>query len=303
MQLSLQPIPYQGSKRSLAPRICAHFPSNIDILYEPFAGSAAISIYAAKYDLANSFVIGDAFVEIIDLWDLIINNPEFLSKKYNLVWLEQFDVGINHFNIVRARYNSNRDPVDLLYLIARCVKNAVRFNQKGDFSQSVDKRRTGMRPEKLARTVHSVSHLLKGRTRLFKGDFNLCIQSATVKDLVYLDPPYQGTSYGADKRYASQIKRETLISSLYYLNERSVPYILSYDGKTGNRSYGEELPPCIKARHIYLEAGLSSQSTLNGLKEETVESLYISNELQVTHPAVFTPASPQKQLFFQSIFN
>ncbi len=298
MPLSLQPIPYQGSKRVLAPRICANFPSGIDVLYEPFAGSAAISIYAAKNKLANSFVIGDVFAEIIDLWDLIINNPSFLSKKYNLIWLEQFDVGISHFNAIRTRYNSDKDPVDLLYLIARCVKNAVRFNQRGHFSQSPDKRRTGMKPEKLSRTVHSVSSLLKGRTRLFKGDFNQCIQDATINDLVYMDPPYQGTSYGVDKRYAAQLKREVLISSLYSLNERNVPFILSYDGTTGGRSHGEELPPCIKAKRKHLNAGLSAQSTLNGLKEETVESLYISNQLDAKYQKVFLPETAQESLFF-----
>ena len=34
------PIPYQGSKRNLAPDILRYFPEQIDVLYEPFAGSA-----------------------------------------------------------------------------------------------------------------------------------------------------------------------------------------------------------------------------------------------------------------------
>ena len=73
--LSIQPIPYQGSKRSLAPRICQLFPDGVHTLYEPFAGSAAITIYAATNDLSERFIIGDSFSILIDLWELIINKP------------------------------------------------------------------------------------------------------------------------------------------------------------------------------------------------------------------------------------
>ncbi len=202
--LFLQPIPYQGSKRALAPRICGVFPANIETLYEPFAGSAAITLYAAHHHQAKWFVIGDVYPELIDLWELIINKPDVVTTGYKAIWSEQFSSGVGHFNDIRTRFNAERDPIYLLYLIARCVKNAIRFNKRGDFTQSVDKRRHGMNPEKMTRTVLSVSRLLKGRVRLFKGDFHECVQSATSSDLVYMDPPYQGTTYGPDKRYAAQ---------------------------------------------------------------------------------------------------
>lgn len=41
------PIPYQGSKRNLAKQILSFFPNDTRVLFEPFAGSAAISIAAA----------------------------------------------------------------------------------------------------------------------------------------------------------------------------------------------------------------------------------------------------------------
>ena len=165
--LSIQPIPYQGSKRSLAPRISRLIPDGVGTLYEPFAGSAAITIYAATYNLADHFVIGDSFEVLIDLWDLIINSPTELSEQYSEIWHGQMS-NEHHFNEVRASYNENPEPVQLLYLIARCVKNAVRFNKQGKFTQSADKRRTGMKPDKVTRTVHLVSRLLKGRVELFK---------------------------------------------------------------------------------------------------------------------------------------
>ncbi len=53
------PIPYQGSKRKLAPVIGRYLPDGIDTFYEPFAGSAAMTIYAAHHRRAKRFVVAD----------------------------------------------------------------------------------------------------------------------------------------------------------------------------------------------------------------------------------------------------
>ncbi|MGH6616580.1 DNA adenine methylase [Sphingomonas sp.] len=295
--LSLQPIPYQGSKRALAPRICKLFPDPVATLYEPFAGSAAITLFAATHDLAEKFVIGDTHAPLVDLWALIVENPGELSDRYAATWHAQFDVGATHFNEVRAEFNENKDPVLLLYLIARCVKNAVRFNRHGNFTQSPDKRRTGMKPDRVTRTAHAVSRLLKGRVELFRGDFRECVASAAPGDLIYLDPPYQGTTYGADKRYASGLEREKLIDALHNFDDRGVPYILSYDGQMGEKTYGEPLPDTIDAEHLAIHAGRSSQATISGRTDETIESLYVSRSLKPDGADIFR-ARPAQELLF-----
>lgn len=295
--LALQPIPYQGSKRALAPRIGLLFPKGVVTLYEPFAGSAAVSIFAAYHGLAEQFVIGDSYAPLIDLWELIIERPTELSDRYSEVWSGQFSIGPTHFNEIRARFNESRDPVDLLYLIARCVKNAVRFNRHGNFTQSPDKRRTGMKPDKLTRTAHAVSKLLKGRTQLFRGDFAACTVNAGTNDLVYMDPPYQGTTYGKDKRYASGLDREALVEALHNFDARQVRYILSYDGQHGEKVYGDPLPSTVDADHLSVHAGRSSQATLAGRSDETIESLYVSRSLMAAGKDVYKPFKPQKSLF------
>jgi DNA adenine methylase len=277
--LSIQPIPYQGSKRSLAPRICEHFPRKVETLYEPFAGSAAITLYAAAHNLAEKYVIGDSYAPLMALWKLIIDDPDELSHRYSELWHKQFESEA-HFNTTRSEFNESGDPVALLYLIARCVKNAVRFNRLGNFTQSADKRRTGMQPERLRKTAFTVSSLLKGRTQVFVGDFQDCISSAQKYDLIYLDPPYQGTTYGADKRYAFGLETDTLISALHRLDEKRTQYILSYDGQTGEKHYGSPLPSSVQSNRLMLNAGRSSQATMNGRNEDTIESLYVSKSLE-----------------------
>ena len=295
--LLLQPIPYQGSKRALAPRICGLFPSGIDTLYEPFAGSAAITLYAAHHGLAKAFVIGDICSALTELWHQIIENPTSVADLYRAVWREQFDFGLGHFNDIRRRYNSERNPIFLLYLITRCVKNAIRFNKNGDFTQSVDRRRKGMHPDKMANTVFNVSRLLKGRTRVFKGDFQKCVEHATPIDLVYMDPPYQGTTYGRDKRYAAQLERERLFDTLHWLNSKDVPFVLSYDGRSGEKEYGKPLPEGLKAKHLRLHAGRSSQATLMGKSADTVESLYVSQHIDTSGANIFRKVELQPSLF------
>lgn len=294
--LSIQPIPYQGSKRALAPRICSLFPERMTTLYEPFAGSAAVTLFAATHELADSFVIGDTYEPLVNLWALIIENPSELAERYSAVWHGQFDAP-THFNDRRTEFNETRDPVLLLYLVARCVKNAVRFNRHGHFTQSADKRRTGMKPDRVTRTAHAVSRLLKGRTSLFHGDFRDCAKAAGTGDLVYMDPPYQGTTYGSDKRYAAGLERERLIEALYDFDARSVPYILSYDGQMGEKTYGDPLPDTIDADHLAIHAGRSSQATISGRDDETIESLYVSRSLNAGDANIYKPREIQERLF------
>src|SRR5579859_5239732 len=151
------PIPYQGSKRKLAPMIHYVLPAEIHTFFEPFAGSAAMTLYAAYHGLARRFVVGDSLEPIIELWKSIIDEPNITAQKYTKVWKGQRNDNLDYFNSVRERYNNERDPVDLLYLVCRCVKNAVRFGPNGRFTQSVDKRRLGMKPEKMGIAIAGAS--------------------------------------------------------------------------------------------------------------------------------------------------
>jgi DNA adenine methylase len=238
---------------------------------------------AASRGLANHYVIGDSFADLMSLWESIIEHPEKTAQAYEQIWVGHESADIGYFNYIRSSYNEDRDPIKLLYLIARCVKNAVRFNRHGHFTQSVDKRRLGMHPAKMRANIQQASNLLNGRVTLRVGDFKDCITDAAPGDLVYMDPPYQGTTYGRDKRYYAGLERDKLADALRSLNSRNVPFLLSYDGMLGGVEYGESLPLDIEARRIFLNAGRSSQATLMGKDSVTVESLYMSANLSPVH--------------------
>ena len=110
------PIPYQGSKRKLAPIIDRYLPKEINTFYEPFARSAAMTIYAAHYLRASRFVIADSLEPMIVLLRAIVEAPEETALKYRDLWSGQRVGDHGYFNRVRDRYNETRNHVDLLYL-------------------------------------------------------------------------------------------------------------------------------------------------------------------------------------------
>ena len=272
------PIPYQGSKRRLAPLIAPHIPQAIDVWFEPFVGSGAMTIWAAHHKMADRYVISDVLMPLTNLWETIVDYPEITAERYALIWRGQETGCVDYFNHVRERYNSNADPVDLLYLICRCVKNAVRFNSKGRFTQSVDKRRLGMSPDKMHSAIRGVSKLLRDRIEIRSGDWRTALADATSADFVYLDPPYLGTTLGKDKRYAAGLEKNLLIEGIADLRTRNIPFALSYDGMTGARDYGPPLPDHLGLTRLLFNAGRSSQATLSGRNEDTIESLYLPSE-------------------------
>jgi DNA adenine methylase len=273
------PIPYQGSKRNLASAILDFFPEHVDTLIEPFAGSAAMTLAAAARNAAAKFVVSDLNKPLIDLWRSIIQSPEKLTKQYEQLWKAQHGDRRKYYDQVRDEFNRGGKPDHFLYLLARCVKASVRYNANGEFNQSPDNRRMGALPETMREHILGASHLLRGKTKLVCQDYREVVAQATADDLIYLDPPYQGVCGSRDPRYLKSVLFDEFVEVLETLNFRNISYLVSYDGRTGERTHGRRLPDRLRLHLVELKAGRSSQATLLGRDEVTVESLYLSPAL------------------------
>ncbi len=274
-----QPFPYQGSKRNLAPVILRYFPEEIDTLIEPFAGSAAITLAAAAKNRDTNFVINDFNAPLIQLWQAIIAAPEKLARQYEALWREQHIDRRSFYDDIREKFNCVSRADYLLYLLARCVKASVRYNSDGDFNQSPDNRRMGMQPDTMRHNLLAASSLLRGRTECMSLDYKSAAAQATTSDLIYMDPPYQGVCGDRDPRYLKAVLFPEFVEVLESLNSRDVAYLVSYDGRTGDKVHGHRLPSHLRLHLVELNAGRSSQATLLGRAEVTVESLYLSPAL------------------------
>jgi DNA adenine methylase len=195
------------------------------------------------------------------------------------LWREQEQREREFFDEVRDRFNQTQRPEHFLYLLARCVKASVRYNSKGEFNQSPDNRRKGMRPETMRQHIRGASYLLQNKTQLSNCDYKDVVLHADPSDVIYMDPPYQGVSGNRNPRYRCGVSFGEFIEVLHALNIQNASYILSYDGRNDLRTYGEPLPTSLDLMHVEIKAGRSTQATLLGRNATTFESLYLSPAL------------------------
>src|SRR5262245_4076361 len=83
------PIPYQGSKRALAPAILKYIPADCRTLIESFAGSAALSLAALKQKRVRKTLLNDINRPLMCLWHDIVDRPEEIAEAYAALWKAQ----------------------------------------------------------------------------------------------------------------------------------------------------------------------------------------------------------------------
>lgn len=295
------PIPYQGSKRWIAKAIVSCLPKDCIRLVEPFAGSAAVALAAAYYGRAKRFWVNDINAPLVDLLRKIVEEPDELARQYLRLWDEQEGQERAFYNKIRADFNRTHDPDCLLYLLARCVKAAIRYNSKGEFNNSPDNRRKGACPETMRSHILAASALLRGKTVFTAIDYRQVLDAADPADVIYMDPPYQGVCGNRNQRYLRGVPFEEFVAALEGLNAKNIAYIVSYDGRTGNKAHGRALPKSLDLLHLEIDAGPSTQATLLGRPSRTYESLYLSPMLMsaVNHlPLALGPKPQQVTLAF-----
>jgi DNA adenine methylase len=234
---------------------------------------------AAANSLGVNYHINDLNKPLMDLWLAIVESPYEIAAKYETLWRNQSGDLRHFYNKVRSEFNRTGRPDLFLYLLARCVKGSVRYNANGEFNQSPDNRRRGMKPQLMRMQIVGASSYLKGKTTITASNYRDILGKVTKDDLVYMDPPYQGVCGNKDTRYLQNVQFCDFVQALDELNNRGIKYLVSYDGRTGAKTHGKRLPDELDLTLIELHAGRSSQATLLGRNDETIESLYLSRAL------------------------
>lgn len=252
-------------------------------MVEPFCGMASMTLAGAQENgMADEYWLNDLNGDVAGVLHAAIDEPERLASEYENAWNEQFDWDgghVEHYLHVRDEYNHGRANDGMfLYLVARVAKGSIRYSSKG-MNQYVDTRRHGTKPDTMRRNIMGIHGLLHGRTRITSLDYRDVLAECGADDIVYMDPPYQGTSGRKDSRYIAGVSVDELENELHALDGRGIPYILSYDGACGDRKYGRDLDASLRCRRFLLDAGRSSQATLNGVNATTFEALYASDRL------------------------
>lgn len=265
-------IKWTGSKRSVADRI-ASILSPSEGYFEPFLGGGAVLGQVSP----DEGVASDIIPSLIGFWEMLRDDPDKLLEEYREDWKKLQEMGHEYYYTVRKRFNSDRDPSDLLFLSRTCVNGLIRFNQDGDFNNSFHHTRPGIDPGRLLTIFHEWSDRIQGIEfrccdyREISGD----IQEG---DTVYLDPPYENTK----GRYMGSIDVEPLFAFIEDLKSKGARVALSFDGSRGDHTYNSTVPDALFETRIGLDTGLSPFKKVQEKKSEVVEeSLYLTWEENV----------------------
>lgn len=261
-------IKWSGSKRSQATKIKSYFPETFNYYYEPFIGGGSM-LYAIN---PSKSICGDICEPLIELWKEIRDNPEELAHNYSIRWSRLQNEGYTAYYEIRDDFNKNKSPHDLLFLSRTCVNGLIRFNDKGEFNNSLHYSRPGINPDSLKKIIIDWSSHIQG-TSFFASDYIATTESAKAGDVVYLDPPYFHTK----GRYFGTIDFKRFLNYLDDLNRRGIKYLLSFDGIRGNENYTVDLPKELYKRHEYIVAGNSTfKKVIDKETEKVLESLYLN---------------------------
>lgn len=261
-------IKWSGSKRLQSAQIKSFFPDTFGVYYEPFIGGGSM-LYTIN---PQKSVCGDICEPLIHLWKEIRDNPEALADGYRLRWINLQKEGYMVYYAIREEFNKSKSPYDLLFLSRTCVNGLIRFNEKGEFNNSLHYSRPGIKPESLKKIIMDWSSRIQG-TEFLSEDYRITTISAKSGDIIYLDPPYFHTK----GRYFGTIDFDKFFEYLDNLNQRNIKYLLSFDGMRGNADYTVDVPKDLYKRHIFLPAGNATfKKVIDKETEQVFESLYLN---------------------------
>ena len=260
-------IKWTGSKRSQAATIASHAPPHRRY-FEPFLGGGSL-----LYLLAGPrTVAADIYKPLIQLWLLIRDNHNDVITDYAQQWQSLQEDLPDYYYCVRERFNSNPSPLDLNFLTRTCVNGIIRFNQEGEFNNSFHLSRKGIQPQRFADIVDKWHRVIQD-VDFQCSDYQDILAEANQHDFVYLDPPYAGNRM----RYTNNLDVDQFHQQLEELNQRSVKWALSFDGRRGHGVVTHTIPRELYRRAFLIKSGNSPVGTvLNGPVEEVHEALYLN---------------------------
>lgn len=268
-------IKWSGSKRSQAEEILQYFPKEIDTYYEPFCGGCSMLKRLLSSDIkVNHYMCSDLNSDLISLWNEIKNNPRKVSDHYTQLWLElnkddDKDRKREFFNTIRERLNREHNPLDFMFIMRTTTNGMPRYNSVGEFNNSFHVTRDGILPVKLDEIIFMWSSILNEKDVQFR-----CCSYEEIlprkNDFVYLDPPYANTK----GMYYGGIDLPTLFG---WLRNCKAPYIMSFDGISGEVDNTHTVPEDVYTKHLYIKSGNSSFKRTIGKSNDSMvyESLYI----------------------------
>ncbi|AIR84873.1 DNA adenine methylase [Pantoea rwandensis] len=181
-------LKWAGSKAGIMPALSVHLPQG-KRLVEPFAGSCAVMMNTDY----PQYLIADINPDLINLYRQVKEH----TRPFIVMAAQMFNQNANFEDYYRIRGEFNlclsltllQRAVYFLYLNRHGYRGLCRYNQKGGFNTPFAKNDTAYFP--LAE-IEAFAEKAQ-RATFICADFKETLQMVEGGDVVYCDPPYDGT--------------------------------------------------------------------------------------------------------------
>ncbi|NUW62153.1 DNA adenine methylase [Cronobacter sakazakii] len=181
-------LKWAGNKTAVMPELMKHLPAG-SRLVEPFAGSCAVMM-ATNYP---QYLVADIKADLINLYQRAAQNTEELIACALVFFREDNNAESYYQN--RLRFNTDTTLTALeraalfLYLNRHCYRGLCRYNLNGQFNVPFGNYKKPYFPHAEILTFAEKGH----RTTFICASYDETLAMLQVGDVVYCDPPYDGT--------------------------------------------------------------------------------------------------------------
>lgn len=190
------PIKSQGIKTKLVPWISDCSANHAyERWVEPFMGTGVVAFNVQP----KAALLCDSNPHLIRFYKAIQDGEVTAEKAKSFLTTEGeklLQTDGEHYYTVRERFNSDKNPLDFLFLSRSCFNGMTRFNKKGGFNVPFCRKPNRFAPSlvtKITNQISNVSHIIASGNYEFKHqEFRETLSEVAQTDLIYCDPPYIG---------------------------------------------------------------------------------------------------------------
>lgn len=186
-------VKWAGGKRQIIDELNKYAPKKFNKYYEPFIGGGAF-----LFELEPKYaVINDYNEELINVYNCIKDKNKYkkilnLLDVYELKHSKEFYYEIRNIDRDKTLYNKLTDVekcVRTIYLNKSCFNGLYRVNRKNEFNVPFNQKEKVNTYDKDNIELISL-YLRNNNITILNGDFEDAVESASEKDFIYFDPPY-----------------------------------------------------------------------------------------------------------------
>lgn len=275
-----QLLKWIGNKQRFA-HVIASFLTPLEggTYYEPFLGSAAVLATLQPERAVGS----DGFEPLMGIWKTLREDRDLLVKWYTERW-ERHDAARHPrfvYEQIKASYNADPNPADLLFLSRSCYGGVVRFRQKDGHMSTPMGAHSPVAPSSFAQRAKLWAVRTEGAD--FRHlDYRDAFDMTKSGDVVYCDPPYTHTQkilYGAQA-----FDLRDLLARIGDAKSRGVRVALSIDGSKGSGTQILDLPipDDLFEREDFVNIGRSMLKRFQ-MSGQSLEDHVVADRLLVTY--------------------